>query len=99
MLVRGLARPRPVLRHATLTACMTLAVRPLVTSQFSAKDISAYLINVLSVPGLVSHLQSTAPEVGDVMDVAVNVHIARYAGYCTIFRIQLWLGKLILTGI
>ena len=61
--MRGLARSRPVLRHASLTACMTLALRPLVASQFSAKDISAYLINVLSVPGLVSHLQSTAPEV------------------------------------
>ncbi|XP_043191371.1 ubiquitin-protein ligase E3B-like [Amphibalanus amphitrite] len=62
VLVRGLARSRPVLRHASLTACMTLALRPLVASQFSANDVSAYLISVLSVPGLVSHLQSTAPE-------------------------------------
>ena len=62
--MRGLARSRPVLRHASLTACMTLALRPPVASQFSAKDVSALLVNVLSVPGLVSHLQSTASEVG-----------------------------------
>ena len=62
--MRGLARSRPALRHASLTACMTLALRPPVASQFSARDVSAFLVNVLSVPGLVSHLQSTASEVG-----------------------------------
>lgn len=63
MLVQGLARPRPALRHATLSACLTLAGRPLLASQFSAHDLSAYVMHVLSVPGLVTHLQGTAPEV------------------------------------
>ncbi|XP_037093426.1 ubiquitin-protein ligase E3B-like [Pollicipes pollicipes] len=62
VLVRGLARSRPALRPAALTACMTLASRPLLASQLAPDDVSAYLIHVLSVPGLVSHLQTTAPE-------------------------------------
>ncbi|XP_075390194.1 ubiquitin-protein ligase E3B isoform X2 [Tenrec ecaudatus] len=62
LLTRGLARPRPALSKGTLTAAFSLALRPVLAAQFSDNLLRPFLIHILSVPALVTHLSMLAPE-------------------------------------
>lgn len=62
LLTRGLARPRPCLSKSTLTAAFTLALRPVVAAQFSDSLMRPFIIYIMSVPALVAHLSTMAPE-------------------------------------
>lgn len=62
LLTRGLARPRPCLSKGTLTAAFTLALRPVIAAQFSDNLIRPFLIHIMSVPALVTHLSTVTPE-------------------------------------
>uniref|UniRef100_M0R8Z5 HECT-type E3 ubiquitin transferase n=1 Tax=Rattus norvegicus TaxID=10116 RepID=M0R8Z5_RAT len=62
LLTRGLARPRPCLSKSTLTAAFTLALRPVVAAQFSDSLMRPFIIHIMSVPALVAHLSTMAPE-------------------------------------
>ncbi|PSN54423.1 Ubiquitin-protein ligase E3B [Blattella germanica] len=50
------------LKHVSISAILTLALRPLISSGFSEKLMTMFLIHILSVPALVLHLQNLAPE-------------------------------------
>lgn len=63
LLTRGLARPRPCLSKGTLTAAFSLALRPVIAAQFSDNLIRPFLIHIMSVPALVTHLSTVTPEV------------------------------------
>ncbi len=54
---------RRYLKHAAVSAIMTLSLRPLVASEFSNRLLTLYILNVLSVPGFILHLQQITPEV------------------------------------
>ncbi|XP_034250724.1 ubiquitin-protein ligase E3B [Thrips palmi] len=62
LLKRSLCRSTVVLKHASLSAAVTLALRPLIAASFSDKLSTIFLIHILSVPALVSHIQTLAPE-------------------------------------
>ncbi|GLV32551.1 uncharacterized protein CBL_00739 [Carabus blaptoides fortunei] len=62
LLLRGLGRVKVVLKHASLSAVITLALRPLVSAGFSEKLMTMFLIHILSVPAVVQHLNVLAPE-------------------------------------
>lgn len=62
LLTRGLARPRPCLSKGMLTAAFSLALRPVVAAQFSDNLMRPFIIHVMSVPALVAHLSTVAPE-------------------------------------
>ncbi|XP_057382447.1 ubiquitin-protein ligase E3B isoform X3 [Balaenoptera acutorostrata] len=62
LLTRGLARPRPCLSKGTLTAAFSLAMRPVIAAQFSDNLIRPFLIHIVSVPALVTHLSTVTPE-------------------------------------
>ncbi|XP_032220444.2 ubiquitin-protein ligase E3B isoform X2 [Nematostella vectensis] len=62
LLMNGLARFEPALKAASFTAVITLSLRSLVIAQFSENLCSLFILNVLSVPGLVLHLSNIAPE-------------------------------------
>jgi len=63
LLLRGLGRAKITLKHVSVSAILTLALRPLVSAGFSEKLMTMFLIHILSVPALVLHIQSFAPEV------------------------------------
>lgn len=46
------------LKPIALSAAVTLALRPLISSQMSDKLVSLFLINIFSLPALVYHLNS-----------------------------------------
>ncbi|GAB1290033.1 Ubiquitin-protein ligase E3B [Apodemus speciosus] len=62
LLTRGLARPRPCLSRSMLTAAFSLALRPVVAAQFSDNLMRPFIIHVMSIPALVAHLSTVAPE-------------------------------------
>ncbi|XP_058387605.1 ubiquitin-protein ligase E3B isoform X2 [Diceros bicornis minor] len=62
LLTRGLARPRPCLSKGTLTAAFSLALRPVIAAQFSDNLIRPFLVHIMSVPALVTHLSTVTPE-------------------------------------
>ncbi|KAH6932981.1 hypothetical protein HPB50_011235 [Hyalomma asiaticum] len=62
LLLRGLARAKPSLKRAPLVATINLALRPLITGQFSEDLMNLFLLHILSVPALVHHLLNIAPE-------------------------------------
>ncbi|KAK2501549.1 hypothetical protein MC885_004989 [Smutsia gigantea] len=62
LLNHGLARPRPCLSKGTLTAAFSLALRPVIAAQFSDNLIRPFLIHIMSVPALVTHLSIVTPE-------------------------------------
>nr|XP_030716479.1 ubiquitin-protein ligase E3B isoform X3 [Globicephala melas] len=62
LLTRGLARPRPCLSKGTLTAAFSLAMRPVIAAQFSDNLVRPFLIHIVSVPALMTHLSTVTPE-------------------------------------
>ncbi|KAJ8725864.1 hypothetical protein PYW08_004047 [Mythimna loreyi] len=62
LLLRGLCREKIYLKNISLTAIVTLSLRPLVSAQFSEKLLTMYIIQILSVPTLVYHMQQISPE-------------------------------------
>lgn len=46
------------LKPIALSAAVTLAMRPLISSQMSDNLVSLFLINIFSVPALVHHLNN-----------------------------------------
>ncbi|KAG5840356.1 hypothetical protein ANANG_G00187940 [Anguilla anguilla] len=62
LLTNGLARSRPSLTKATLTAVFTLSLRPVVAAHFSDNLLRSFLIHVMSVPAVISHLNTLTPE-------------------------------------
>ncbi|XP_048241193.1 ubiquitin-protein ligase E3B-like [Haliotis rufescens] len=62
LLTRGLARPKPVFTRATLTAIITLALRPLMSANFSDNLLTVFLLHILSVPAIIYHISHTAHE-------------------------------------
>ncbi|PZC84657.1 hypothetical protein B5X24_HaOG204205 [Helicoverpa armigera] len=62
LLLRGLCREKIYLKNISLTAIVTLSLRPLVSAQFSEKLLTMYIIQILSVPTLVFHMQQISPE-------------------------------------
>ncbi|XP_063769305.1 ubiquitin-protein ligase E3B [Pseudophryne corroboree] len=62
VLTNGLARSRPSLSKATLTALFSLALRPVVAAQFSDNLLRSFLVNIMSVPALISHLSILSPD-------------------------------------
>lgn len=63
LLLKGLGRVRIVFKNVSLTAILTLSLRPLIAAHFSDKLMTIFLINILSVPGIIHHLQNLSPEV------------------------------------
>lgn len=63
LLLKGLGRIKVAFKNVSLTAILTLSLRPLIAANFSDKLMTIFLINVFSVPGLVQHLQTLSPEV------------------------------------
>ncbi|XP_069475520.1 ubiquitin-protein ligase E3B isoform X2 [Ambystoma mexicanum] len=62
LLTNGLARSRPSLSKGTLTAVFSLALRPVVAASFSDNLLRSFLIHIMSVPAIVSHLATLTPE-------------------------------------
>ncbi|KAM0725175.1 Ubiquitin-protein ligase E3B [Formica fusca] len=62
LLMKGLGRAKIALKPVTLSAAVTLTLRPLISSQMSDKLVSLFLINIFSVPALVYHLNILSPE-------------------------------------
>lgn len=58
-----MGRSKLALKPVTLSAAVTLTLRPLISSQMSDKLVSLFLINIFSVPALVYHLNVLSPEV------------------------------------
>ncbi|OXB62164.1 hypothetical protein ASZ78_015346, partial [Callipepla squamata] len=62
LLTNGLARSRPSLSKGSLTAILSLALRPVVAAQFSDNLLRSFLIHIMSVPAIMTHLATLTPE-------------------------------------
>uniref|UniRef100_A0A8D3ARC8 Ubiquitin-protein ligase E3B n=1 Tax=Scophthalmus maximus TaxID=52904 RepID=A0A8D3ARC8_SCOMX len=63
LLTNGLARSKPSLSKGTLTAIFTLSLRPVIAAHFSDNLLRSFLIHIMSVPAVVTHLNVLTPEV------------------------------------
>ncbi|XP_061624191.1 ubiquitin-protein ligase E3B isoform X2 [Phyllopteryx taeniolatus] len=62
LLTNGLARSKPALSKGTLTAIFTLSLRPVIAAHFSDNLLRSFLIHIMSVPAVTSHLCTLTPE-------------------------------------
>uniref|UniRef100_H2LTE0 Ubiquitin-protein ligase E3B n=1 Tax=Oryzias latipes TaxID=8090 RepID=H2LTE0_ORYLA len=62
LLTNGLARSKPSLSKGTLTAIFSLSLRPVIAAHFSDNLLRSFLIHIMSVPAIVSHLNVLTPE-------------------------------------
>ncbi|KAF8569129.1 hypothetical protein P879_05348 [Paragonimus westermani] len=67
LLFKGLARHSPVFTNTSLTGIITLALRPLIYSNFDAKKTVLFAANILTVPGLVLHISPSMNEAYDIV--------------------------------
>uniref|UniRef100_A0AAX7UPX4 Ubiquitin-protein ligase E3B n=1 Tax=Astatotilapia calliptera TaxID=8154 RepID=A0AAX7UPX4_ASTCA len=63
LLTNGLARSKPSLSKGTLTAIFTLSLRPVIAAHFSENLLRSFLIHIMSVPAIITHLSGLTPEV------------------------------------
>ncbi|KAK3581963.1 hypothetical protein CHS0354_023434 [Potamilus streckersoni] len=62
LLTKGLARNKPVFNKATLSAIITISLRPLLAANFSDNLLSVFILHILSVPAVIYHVNSIAPD-------------------------------------
>lgn len=62
VLISGLGEIKVTLRNVSFMAIITLTLRPLKAAEFSDNLMIMFLIHILSVPALISHLRELAPE-------------------------------------
>ncbi|XP_027890096.1 ubiquitin-protein ligase E3B isoform X2 [Xiphophorus couchianus] len=62
LLTNGLARSKPSLSKGTLTAIFSLSLRPVIAAHFSENLLRSFLLHIMSVPAVVSHLSVLTPE-------------------------------------
>ncbi|KAH9492187.1 Ubiquitin-protein ligase E3B [Bulinus truncatus] len=62
LLRKGLCRAKIVFNKASLTAIITIALRPLIAANFSTNLLSVFLLHVLSVPAVIIHINTTAQD-------------------------------------
>jgi len=62
LLLSGLASTKVALSRTTLSACITLAMRPLVYTSYSEQMVSMCLLHILSIPGVVAHTATLCPD-------------------------------------
>ncbi|XP_077457309.1 ubiquitin-protein ligase E3B isoform X2 [Stigmatopora argus] len=62
LLTSGLARSKPALSKGTLTAIFTLSLRPVIAAHFSDNLLRSFLLHIMSVPAVTSHLCTLTPE-------------------------------------
>ncbi|ESO98574.1 hypothetical protein LOTGIDRAFT_201597 [Lottia gigantea] len=62
LLMKGLARFKPSFNKNTLSAIMTVALRPLIAANFSDNLLSVFLLHILSVPAIVHHISVLSPD-------------------------------------
>ncbi|XP_050678480.1 ubiquitin-protein ligase E3B isoform X2 [Leptidea sinapis] len=62
LLLRGLCREKVNLKNISLSAVIALALRPLISAQFSEKLLTMFIIQILSVPTLVYQMNQISPE-------------------------------------
>ncbi|XP_021340570.1 ubiquitin-protein ligase E3B-like, partial [Mizuhopecten yessoensis] len=61
LLTRGLSASKPAFKHASLSAVVTLALRPLIASNFSENLMNVFILHILSVPAIVCHMSNMSP--------------------------------------
>lgn len=62
LLLRGLTRTKPTLKKPALTAIITIATRPMQSSGYVDQQVQHFVLHIFSVPALVLHLNTIAPE-------------------------------------
>lgn len=62
LLLRGLAGPRVWLSATSVAAALNVALKPVLEFQFAHTYLSPFLLKILSVPGLLIHLEGSSPE-------------------------------------
>ncbi|PNF41016.1 hypothetical protein B7P43_G08820 [Cryptotermes secundus] len=67
LLLRGLGKAKIPSKHVSVSAVLTLALRPLVSAGFTEKLMTMFLIHILSVPALILHIQGLAHECSSVL--------------------------------
>lgn len=63
VLLKGVMRCKPTLKHATLLALVNLALRPLIKNINVENVMNLFLLHIFSVPALLHHISIIAPEV------------------------------------
>lgn len=69
LLIKGLIRTKPTLKKLSLTAIVTLSVKPISgkQQQNSNQNMFHFIVNILSVPALMLHLNNLAPDTVQVL--------------------------------
>lgn len=62
MLNKALCKSNPTVNKASLTAAITLSLRPLIDANFSPQLLKQFVANILTVPGFIHHLTQLTPE-------------------------------------
>lgn len=62
VLLKGLMRSKPSLKHATLLALINLSLRPLLKNINVENVVNLFLLHIFSVPALLHHISIIAPE-------------------------------------
>lgn len=61
-MLKGCVREELSLKPVSLKAIITLCTRPLIDGDFSETLMSKFLTDILSIPALILHLESNAPQ-------------------------------------
>lgn len=60
--MKGTCRSHVILKPISLTALLTLSTRPLISGNFTENLLSMFLVQILSVPALIYHLEQIGPD-------------------------------------
>lgn len=81
MLNKALCKSNPTVNKASLTAVITLSLRPLIDANFSSHLLKQFIVNILTVPGFIYHLTQLAPEtVQNVQSHRIFFHSLNFLG-------------------
>ncbi|XP_063448958.1 ubiquitin-protein ligase E3B-like [Mytilus trossulus] len=62
LLTRGLSRTKCAFNQTSLSAMVTIALRPLIAANFSDNLLTVFVLNIMSVPAVIHHVSNLSQE-------------------------------------
>lgn len=62
LLTRGLSRTKCAFNQTSLSAVVTIALRPLVAANFSDNLLTVFVLHIMAVPAIINHVSTLSPE-------------------------------------
>ncbi|KAK3084950.1 hypothetical protein FSP39_021947 [Pinctada imbricata] len=90
LLTRGLIGTKPAFSPASLSAIVTISLRPLIAANFSDNLLTVFTLHIMAVPALVHHVSTASTDVSNMYQLYLPLIVANFSdNLLTVFTLHI----------